>query len=97
MSAQGAENWQIRLTSGSTDSRSTLSQEIRYTGIREIRLFELIPAIQQMMSCHPGLDNAVQLELIRTHQTRARLQVGRYSTRIRLHNQKMASLSDGGS
>ena len=97
MSAQGAENWQIRLTSGGTDSRSTLSQEIRYTGIREIRLFELIPAIQQMMSCHPGLDNAVQLELIHAHQTHARLQVGRYSTRIRLHNQReMASLSDGG-
>lgn len=96
MSTQGAENWQIRLTSGGTDSRSTLSQEIRYTGIREIRLFELIPAIQQMMSCHPGLDHTVQLELIHAHQTHARLQVGRYSTRIRLHSQKeMASLSDG--
>jgi len=97
MSAQGAENWQIRLTSGGTESRSALSQEIRYTGIREIRLFELIPAIQQMLSCHPGLDHAVQLELIHAHQTHARLQVGRYSTRIRLHSQReMASLSDGG-
>lgn len=88
MSTQGAENWQIRLTSGGTDSRSTLSQEIRYTGIREIRLFRLIPAIQQMMSCHPGLDHTVQLELIHAHQTHARLQVGRYSTRIRLHSQR---------
>lgn len=97
MSAQGAESWQIRLTSSGTDSHFTLSQEIRYTGIREIRLFELIPAIQQMMSCHPGLDHAVQLELIHAHQTHARLQVGRYSTRIRLHSQReMASLSDGG-
>lgn len=97
MSAQGAENWQVRLTSNGLDARSTLSQEIRYTGIREIRLFELIPVIQQMLSCHPGLDHAVQLELIHTHQTHARLQVGRYSTRIRLHSQReMASLSDGG-
>lgn len=97
MSAQGAENWQVRLTSGGTDSRSTLCQEIRYTGIREIRLFELIPAIQQMMSCHPGLDHAVRLELVHAHQTHARLQVGRYSTRIRLHSQReMASLSDDG-
>lgn len=97
MSAGGAENWHIRLTSSGTDPRSTLSQEIRYTGIREIRLFELIPAIQQMMSCHPGLDHAVQLELIHAHKTLAGLQVGRYSTCIRLDSQrKMASLSDGG-
>jgi hypothetical protein len=97
MSAYGAENWQIRLTSGGTDSRSTLSQEIRYTGVREIRLFELIPVIQQMLSCHPGLDHVVQLELIHAHQTQARLQVGRYSTHIRLHSQReMASMSDGG-
>lgn len=97
MSAQGAENWQVRLTSSGADARSTLSQEIRYTGIREIRLFELIPAIQQMLSCQRGLDHAVQLELIHAHQTHARLQVGRYSTRIRLHSQReMASLSDGG-
>lgn len=98
MSAQGAENWQIRLTSSGADARSTLSQEIRYIGIREIRLFELIPPIQQMLSCHPGLDHVVQLELIHAHQVHARLQVGRYSTRIRLHSQReMASLSDGGS
>ncbi|SUD14408.1 Uncharacterised protein [Aquipseudomonas alcaligenes] len=97
MSAKGAEHWQVRLTSVGPDARATLSQEIRYTGIREIRLFELIPAIQQMLSCHPGLDHAVQLELIHTHQTRARLQVGRYSTRIRPHSQRqMVSLSDGG-
>lgn len=97
MSSQGAEHWQVRLTSSGIDARSTLSQEIRYTGIREIRLFELIPAIQQMLSCRPGLDHAVQLELMHAHQTRARLQVGRYSTRIRLHSQReMASLSDGG-
>lgn len=97
MSAQGAENCQIRLTSSGTDPHSTLSQEIRYTGIREIRLFELIPVIQQMMSCHPRLDHAVQLELIHTHNTFALLQVRRYSTCIRLDSQrKMASLSDGG-
>lgn len=96
MSAQGAENWQVRLTSSGLDARATLSQEIRYTGIREIRLFELIPAIQQMLSCHPRLDHVVQLELRHAHQTHARLQVGRYSTRIRLHSQRaMASLSDG--
>lgn len=97
MSAQGAENWRISLTSSGTGSRSTLSQEFPYTGIREIRLFELIPAIQRMLSCHPGLDNAVQLELIHAHKTHARLLVGRYSTSIRLHSQyEMASLSDGG-
>lgn len=97
MSAQGAENWQIRITSSGQNTRSTLSQEIRYTGISEIRLFELIPAIQQMLSCHPGLDHSVQLELVHAHQTHARLLVGRYSTNIRLHSQpEMASLSDGG-
>ena len=97
MSAQGAENWLVRLTSSGADARSTLSQEIRYTGIREIRLFELIPMIQQMLSCYPGLDHAVQLELVHAHQTHARLQVGRYSTLIRLHSQReMASLSNGG-
>jgi hypothetical protein len=96
MSAQGAEQWQVRLTSSGPDARTTLSQEIRYTGIREIRLFELIPAIQQMLSCHTGLDHVVQLELMHAYQTHARLQVGRYSTRIHLHSQReMASLSDG--
>lgn len=97
MSGRGAEHWQVRLTSIGLDGRSTLSQEIRYTGIREIRLFELIPAIQQMLSCHSGLDQVVQLELVHAHQTHARLQVGRYSTRIRLHSQReMASLCDKG-
>jgi len=97
MSKHGADNWQVRLTSSGDDSRSTLSHEIRYTGIREIRLFELIPVIQQMLSCHPRLDHAVQLELVHAHQTHARLQVGRYSTQLRLHsNREMASLNDGG-
>lgn len=96
MSAQGAEKWQIRLTPSGLDAHSKMCHEIRYTGIREIRLFELIPAIQQMMSCHPGLDHAVRLELIHSHQIRASLKVGRYSTRIRLDSQRrMASLSDG--
>ncbi|MBE0507043.1 MAG: hypothetical protein IBX50_10045 [Marinospirillum sp.] len=96
MSAQGAENWRIHLTSSGGDHRSTLTQEIRYSGIREIRLFELIPTIQQMLSCHPGLDHTVQLELIHAHQTLARLQIARYSTRIQLNNQRtIASLSDG--
>lgn len=96
MSGQGAEKWQIRLTLSGLDARSKLSHEIRYIGIREIRLFELIPAIQQMMSCHPGLDHAVRLELIHAHQIRASLKVGRYSTRIRLDSQReVASLSDG--
>lgn len=97
MSAQGAENWRVRLTSIVDSSRPILAQEIRYTGIREIRLFELIPTIQQMMSCHQGLDHTVQLELIHAHKTHARLQLGRYSTQIRIHSdRKMASLSDGG-
>ncbi len=96
MSAQGAEQWQVRLTSSGSDARATLSQEIRYTGIREIRLFELIPAIQQMLSCHTGLDHVVHIELKHAHQTHARLLVGRYSTRIRLHSQReRVSLSDG--
>ena len=97
MAGQGAEQWQIRLsaTSGS-DTYTTLSQEIRYTGIREIRLFELIPAIQQMLSCYTGLDHVVQLEFMHSYKTHARLRVGRYSTHIRLHSQRdMASLSDG--
>lgn len=97
MSAQGAGNWQVRLTSVGTDGRSSLSQEIRYTGIREIRLFELIPAIRQMLSCHLGLDHVIQLELVHAHQTQARLQIGRYSTCIRLNSlRQLASLSDGG-
>ena len=96
MVAQGAEHWQVRLTSIGPGSHTSLCQEINYKGIREIRLFELIPAIQQMLTCHPGLDQAVQLELIHAHQTQARLLIGRYSTSIRLHSQRqMASLSDG--
>lgn len=95
-SVQGAEQWQVRLTPSGHDVRTLLTQEIRYTGVREIRLFELIPFIQQMLSCLSGLDHAVQLELIHAHHVHAHLQVGRYSTRIRLHNQnEMASLSDG--
>lgn len=91
MSAQGAEQWQVRLTSGN------LSQEIRYTGIREIRLFELIPAIQQMLSCHTGLDHFVRLEINHAYQTHARLRIGRYSTSIRPDSQKTKlTLSDGG-
>lgn len=97
MSAHGAENWQVRLTSSGVDARSTLSQEISYTGTREIRLFELVPAIQLMLSCLPGLDHVVQLELVHAHQTQARLVVGRYSTQLHLHSGgKMVSLSDGG-
>lgn len=97
MSAQGAEHWIVRLTSSGYDDRLVLSQEIGYTGVREIRLFELVPSIQQMLSCHLGLDHFIQLELIHAHQTLARLQIGRYSTNIRLHSQReMASLSDGG-
>lgn len=96
MSAQGAENWQVRITSSGIDHRSSLVKEIRYTGIQEIRLFELIPTIQQMLSCRTGLDRTAQLEFIHAHQTRARLQIGRYSTHIRLHSQgMMASLSEG--
>lgn len=96
MSAQGAENWQIRLTSKGVEHRSVLTQEIRYTGIREIRLFELIPMIQKMLSCHPGLDHAVQLELSHDHKALARLEIARYSTRIYLNSQRsMASLRTG--
>lgn len=97
MPAKGAENWQVRLTPSGLDAPSNLFREIRYTGIREIRLFELIPAIQQLMSCYPGLDHTVRLELIHAHRTHASLRVGRYSTRIRLDSQReMAALSDGG-
>ena len=95
MSAQGAEKWRVRLTSSGSDARTTLSQEIPYTGIREIRLFELIPIIQQMLSCHSGLDQVVQLELVHAHKTLARLKVRRYSTQIHQDLQRgMASLSD---
>ncbi|MFQ2260050.1 STY4851/ECs_5259 family protein [Aeromonas dhakensis] len=93
MSAQGAAHWLLRLSTIGLNNRSRLSQEIKYIGVREIRLFELIPKIQQMLSCHPRLDHTVLLELIHGHQTHACLEVGRYSTRICLDNQ-IASLRD---
>ncbi|HHO0768843.1 STY4851/ECs_5259 family protein [Aeromonas caviae] len=93
MSAQGAAHWRLRLSTIGLKSRTSLSQEIKYIGVREIRLFELIPKIQQMLSCHPRLDHTVLLELIHGHQTHASLEVGRYSTRICLENH-IAFLSD---
>lgn len=96
MSAQGAAHWLIHMTTTGLGSRTTLSQEIKYIGVREIRLFELIPRIQQMLSCLPRLDHTVQLELVHAHQTHASLHIGRYSTRIHLHSQQIASLSDEG-
>lgn len=93
MSAQGAAHWLLRLSTIGLNSRTRLSQEIKYIGVREIRLFELIPRIQQMLSCHPRLDHTVLLELIHGHQTHASLEVGLYSTRICLENQ-LAFLSD---
>jgi len=93
MSAQGAAHWLLRLSTIGLNNRTHLSQEIKYIGVREIRLFELIPKIQQMLSCHPRLDHTVLLELIHGHQTHASLEVGRYSTRICLDNQ-VAFLSD---
>ncbi len=93
MSAQGAAHWRLRLSTIGLKSRTSLSQEIKYIGVREIRLFELIPKIQQMLSCHPRLDHTVLLELVHGHKTHFCLDVGRYSTRIRLDNQ-IAFLSD---
>lgn len=93
MSAQGAVHWLLRMTTVGLNSRTQLSQEIKYIGVREIRLFELIPRIQQILSCHQRLDHTVLLELVHGHQTHASLQVGRYSTRISLNNQ-IAFLSD---
>nr|WP_243889339.1 STY4851/ECs_5259 family protein [Shewanella algae] len=93
MSAQGAAHWLLRLSTIGLNSRTRLSQEIKYIGVQEIRLFELIPKIQQMLSCHLRLDHTVLLELIHGHQKHASLEVGRYSTRICLDNQ-IAFLSD---
>ncbi len=96
MSAQGAEHWLIRLSAVGPDGHSPLAQDIHYTGVREIRLFELIPAISQILSCYPGLDHFVQLELVHVHQIHTRLQIGRYSTRISLRNlRQRASLTNG--
>lgn len=93
MSAQDAKNWRVKLTTIGLGNKATLSETIKYIGVKEIRLFELIPRIQQMLSCYPKLDHSVLLELIHNHQTHASLRIGLYSARIRLHNQ-IASLSD---
>ena len=96
MSGASTGNWHIRLISGSTDLRSPLLQEIPYPETSEIRLFELIPMIQRMLSCTQGLDHTIQLKLIHAGKTYGHLQIGRYSTQICPDRQKqMATLSNG--
>lgn len=96
MSGQGPASWQIRLRSFDSATRSELFKEIPYIGIREIRLFELIPEIQRMLSCHANLDHRVTLEFVHMHQVQTQLQIGRYSTCIRFDNQfSRVALTDG--
>lgn len=96
MSPTGADAWQVRLTAHSPDQPNALVREIRYTGTREIRLFELINPIQQMLSCHRGLDMSVTMQFVHSHRVRGTYQVGRYSTAARLHgNAQFVSLNDG--
>lgn len=96
MSLQGAQHWVLRMTCG--DVNNDLSQDFRYTGVNEIRMFELIPAIQQMLSCFTGLDHLVKIEVIHNHQTQARLNVGRYSSSVSIHTDKQSvSLNNGSS
>lgn len=97
LSAQGAMTWHVRLSSIGPDGKSKLSQELSYTGIREIRLFELIPAISQMLSCYPTLDHTVLIELIHSHRTHARLNIGRYSTRLLSHDHNQTITVNTGS
>ncbi len=97
MSANEAERWTIRLsTQPNLNAASILSQNLDYLGTKEIRLFELIPIIQQMLSCHSKLDSNIKLEIINAHKVRKYIYVGNYSTEIRLHTMKqMVSISDG--
>ncbi|WP_230633444.1 STY4851/ECs_5259 family protein [Pseudomonas fluorescens] len=96
MSPTGADAWQVRLTAHSPDQPNALVREIRYTGTREIRLFELINPIQQMLSCHSGLDMSVTMQFVHSHRVRGTYHVGRYSTVARLHgNAQFVSLNDG--
>jgi hypothetical protein len=96
MSPTGADAWQVRLTAHSADQPNALMREIRYTGTREIRLFELINPIQQMLSCHPGLDMSVRMQFVHAHRVRGTFHVGRYSTVARLHDHaQFVSLNDG--
>lgn len=97
LSAQGAMNWRVRLSSIGPDDQSKLSQELSYTGISEIRLFELIPAIRQMLSCYPTLDHTVLIELIHSHQTHAHLNIGSYSTRLLFNSQNQTISVNTGS
>nr|WP_222932616.1 STY4851/ECs_5259 family protein [Pseudomonas sp. WS 5059] len=96
MSPTGADAWQVRLTAHSTDQPNALTREIRYTGTREIRLFELINPIQQILSCHTGLDMSVTMQFVHAHRVRGTFHVGRYSTVARLHSHSpFVSVNDG--
>src|SRR5690606_25415091 len=62
----------------------------------EIRLFELINPIQQILSCHTGLDMSVTMQFVHAHRVRGTFHVGRYSTVARLHSHSpFVSLNDG--
>lgn len=97
MSANEAERWTIRLsTQSNLNTTPALSQDLYYLGTKEIRLFELIPIIRQMLSCSSKLDSNIKLEIINAHKVKKCIYVGNYSTEIRLHTMKqMISISDG--
>lgn len=98
MSLQGAQHWRLRMTSSKNDFNLSLSQEFRYTGVHEIRMFELAFVIQQMLSCYPELEHTVKVEVIHNRQVQASLDVGRYSSRILINNNRqMITLKKGDS
>ena len=94
LSNPDSPSWHVRL---SLQYKSgLLEQRIRYGNVREIRLYELAALLRAMLSSVPELDRSVRIEIINNHQTQTSLDVGRYSTLIRLDPSKTrASLYDG--
>jgi len=87
-------SWHVRLSL--QFEGGLFEQRIRYGNVREIRLHELADPLRAMLSSVPDLDRSVRIELINNHQTQASLDIGRYSTLIRLDPGKTrASLHDG--
>ena len=86
------ELWRIRLSTLTVRSIK-LSQEISYWGAREIRLFELRPAIEQLLSCYSGIDHEVRLEIFNQQNNTFSLRIGRYSAWLTAdYNQKTVVL-----
>jgi hypothetical protein len=62
------------------------SRVFNYGRSCEVRLFELIRPIRQMLACTEDLDAYVQIEAVEGGSLRAKLLVRRYSTRLEIDN-----------